>query len=96
MRSPTRPPLRTNNPALREDVLTATRLDGGGTMTVNGTVNKTSLLLILALFTASASWVLGTTGGPALGGWAIGAQPRGEPGDPPPKGAPGGPPDDAA
>jgi uncharacterized YccA/Bax inhibitor family protein len=73
MRSPTRPPLRTSNPALREDVLTATRLDGGGTMTVNGTVNKTSLLLILALFTASASWVLGTTGGPAIGGWAIGA-----------------------
>jgi uncharacterized YccA/Bax inhibitor family protein len=74
MRSPTRPPLRTSNPALREDVFTATRLDEGrGTMTVNGTVNKTALLLILALFTASASWVLGTSGGPRIGGWAIGA-----------------------
>ena len=74
MRSPTRPPLRTSNPALREDVFTATRLDEGrGTMTVNGTVNKTALLLILALFTASASWVLGTSGGPGIGGWAIGA-----------------------
>ena len=73
MRSPTRPPLRTSNPALREDVFSPTRLDEGrGTMTVNGTVNKTGLLLILALFTASASWVLGT-GGPAIGGWAIGA-----------------------
>jgi uncharacterized YccA/Bax inhibitor family protein len=74
MRSPTRPPLRTSNPALREDVFTATRLDEGrGTMTVNGTVNKTALLLILALFTATASWVLGTSGGPGIGGWAIGA-----------------------
>jgi uncharacterized YccA/Bax inhibitor family protein len=74
MRSPTRPPLRTSNPALREDVFTATRLDEGrATMTVNGTVNKTALLLILALFTATASWVLGTSGGPGIGGWAIGA-----------------------
>jgi uncharacterized YccA/Bax inhibitor family protein len=74
MRSPTRPPLRTSNPALREDVFTATRLDEGrGTMTVNGTVNKTALLLILALFTATASWLLGTSGGPGIGGWAIGA-----------------------
>ena len=74
MRSPTRPPLRTSNPALREDVFTATRLDEGrGTMTVNGTVNKTALLLILALLTASASWVLGAGGGPGVTGWAIGA-----------------------
>jgi uncharacterized YccA/Bax inhibitor family protein len=74
MRSPTRPPLRTSNPALREDVFTVPRLDEGrGTMTVNGTVNKTALLLILALFTATASWVLGTGGGPGIGGWAIGA-----------------------
>jgi uncharacterized YccA/Bax inhibitor family protein len=73
MRSPTRPPLRTGNPALREDVFTATRYDGGGTMTVQGTVNKTALLLVLALATATASWVLGTSGGPGLGGWAIGA-----------------------
>ena len=73
MRTPTRPPMRTSNPALREDVFTATRPDGGGTMTVQGTVNKTALLLVLALATATASWVLGTAGGPAVGGWAIGA-----------------------
>jgi uncharacterized YccA/Bax inhibitor family protein len=73
MRTPTQPPLRTGNPALREDVFTATRVDGGGTMTVNGTVNKTGLLLILALATASVSWVLGTGGGPGVAGWAIGA-----------------------
>jgi uncharacterized YccA/Bax inhibitor family protein len=73
MRSPTRPPLRTSNPALRDDVFNVARVDGGGTMTVNGTVNKTGLLLILALLTASASWVLGTGGGPGVAGWAIGA-----------------------
>jgi uncharacterized YccA/Bax inhibitor family protein len=73
MRSPTRPPLRTSNPALREDVFTATRHDGGGTMTVQGTVNKTALLLLLALATASASWVLGSGGGQGVAGWAIGA-----------------------
>lgn len=73
MRTPTRPPMRTSNPALREDVFRAARLDGRGTMTVNGTVNKTGLLLILALLTAGASWVLGTGGGPGVAGWAIGA-----------------------
>ncbi len=73
MRTPTRPPMRTSNPALREDVFTAARLDGGATMTVQGTVNKTALLLILALATASASWVLGTSGGPGVAGWAVGA-----------------------
>ena len=73
MRTPTRPPLRTGNPALREDILTATRTDGGGTMTVQGTVNKTALLLVLALATATASWVLATAGGPGVAGWAIGA-----------------------
>src|SRR4029450_5522622 len=71
MRSPTRPPLRTSNPAMREDVFTAPRTDGGRTMTVQGTVTKAGLLLILALATASASWVLGTSGGPGVGGWAI-------------------------
>jgi uncharacterized YccA/Bax inhibitor family protein len=73
MRTPTRPPMRTSNPALREDVFSAARLDGGATMTVNGTVNKTALLLILALVTAGASWVLATSGGPGVAGWAIGA-----------------------
>ena len=73
MRTPTRPPMRTSNPALREDVFSAARLDGGATMTVNGTVNKTGLLLILALGTAGASWVLATSGGPGVAGWAIGA-----------------------
>ncbi|HET9007489.1 MAG TPA: hypothetical protein VFQ04_12295, partial [Actinomycetes bacterium] len=69
--TPTRPPLRTSTPAMRDDVFTAPRTDGGGTMTVQGTVNKAGLLLILALATASASWVLGTSGGPGVSGWVI-------------------------
>ena len=73
MQTPTRPPMRSSNPALREDVFTTVRPDGGGTMTVQGTVNRTALLLVLALVTASASWVLGTAGGPGVAGWAIGA-----------------------
>jgi uncharacterized YccA/Bax inhibitor family protein len=73
MRTPTRPPLRTSNPALREDVFTAPRTAGAGAMTVQGTVNKTAWLLLLALATASASWVLGTAGGPGVAGWAVGA-----------------------
>jgi uncharacterized YccA/Bax inhibitor family protein len=73
MRTPTSPPMRSSNPALREDVCTAIRTDGCGTRTVQGTVNKTALLLVLALATASAAWVLGTAGGPGVAGWAIGA-----------------------
>ena len=70
MRAPTSPPMRSHNPALRDDVFT-TRLDGGGTMTVQGTVNKTALLLVLAMATATASWVLATSGGSGVAGWAL-------------------------
>jgi uncharacterized YccA/Bax inhibitor family protein len=73
MRTPTRPPQRSGNPALREDVFTATRTADGGVMTVRGTVNKTALLLVLALATATGAWVLGSAGGPGVAGWAIGA-----------------------
>jgi uncharacterized YccA/Bax inhibitor family protein len=71
MRTPTSPPMRSHNPALREDVFTTTRLEGDGTMTVQGTVNKTALLLVLAVATATANWVLGTSGGSGVAGWAI-------------------------
>jgi uncharacterized YccA/Bax inhibitor family protein len=70
MRTPTSPPMRSHNPALRDDVFTA-RLEGGGTMTVQGTVNKTALLLVLAVATATASWVLGTSGGSGVAGWVL-------------------------
>jgi uncharacterized YccA/Bax inhibitor family protein len=71
MQAPSSSPLRSHNPAFRNDALTTTRLDGGGTMTVQGTVNRTALLLVLALATASASWVLGTSGGSGVAGWAL-------------------------
>jgi uncharacterized YccA/Bax inhibitor family protein len=71
MRTPASPPMRSHNPALRDDVFTATRLDGGGTMTVQGTVNTTALLLVLAVATATASWVLGTSGGSGVAGWVL-------------------------
>jgi uncharacterized YccA/Bax inhibitor family protein len=63
--------MRSHNPALRDDVFTATRTDGGGTMTVQGTVNRTALLLVLAMATATAAWVLGTAGGPGVATWAL-------------------------
>jgi uncharacterized YccA/Bax inhibitor family protein len=51
---------RTSNPALREDIF-----KGGGplvapgqTMTVDGTVNKTSLLLLLLMISAAATWIM--------------------------------------
>ena len=71
MRAQTSPPLRSHNPALRDEVFAATRVDGGGTMTVQGTVNRTALLLLLALATATASWVLGTSGGSGVAVWAL-------------------------
>ena len=71
MRTPASPPMRSHNPALRDDVFTATRLDGGGTITVPGTVTNTALLLVLAVATATASWVLGTSGGSGVAGWVL-------------------------
>ena len=71
MRTPTSPPMRSHNPALRDDVFTATRLDGGGTMTAKETANNPALLLFLALPTSTASWVLGTSGGSGVAGWAL-------------------------
>jgi uncharacterized YccA/Bax inhibitor family protein len=63
--------MRSHNPALRGDVFTAARPEGGGTMTIQGTVNRTALLLVLAMATATASWVLGTSGGSGVAGWAL-------------------------
>jgi uncharacterized YccA/Bax inhibitor family protein len=48
---------RTANPALRDDVFTTVRAPAGRAMTVQGTVNKTALLLVLAVATAAWTWV---------------------------------------
>jgi len=50
--------MRSGNPALRTDTFTKVRsYDSSGTMTVEGTTNKTLILLFLTMF--SASWVWG-------------------------------------
>ncbi len=60
---PARTPFRSGNPALSERVFAGGVTVTGDAMTVQGTINKTALLLVLAFATAAASWVLGTAGG---------------------------------
>src|SRR6266508_833727 len=70
---PARTPFRSGNPALSERVFAGGVTVTGDAMTVQGTINTTALLLVLAFATATASWVLGTAGGAGIGGWALGA-----------------------
>jgi uncharacterized YccA/Bax inhibitor family protein len=52
---------RTSNPALREDVFRGTvgvPTAPGQTMTVDGAVNKTSLLLLLLMISAAVTWIM--------------------------------------
>jgi uncharacterized YccA/Bax inhibitor family protein len=70
---PARTPFRSGNPALSERVFAGGGTVTGDAMTVQGTINKTALLLVLAFVTAAASWVLGSAGGAGIGGWALGA-----------------------
>ena len=49
--------IRSGNPALRGDIFTGARgYDGSAAMTIQGTVNKTFILLACALFTAFWAW----------------------------------------
>ena len=66
-------PFRSGNPALNERVFAGGATVTGDAMTVQGTINKTALLLVLAFTTAAASWVLGTADPAGIGGWALGA-----------------------
>jgi uncharacterized YccA/Bax inhibitor family protein len=66
-------PFRSGNPALNERVFAGGATVTGDAMTVQGTINKTALLLVLAFTTAAASWVLGTADPAGVGGWALGA-----------------------
>ena len=47
--------MRTSNPALNDKVFDLGR-STGDVMTVNGTVNRTGILLCLLMFTAIFSW----------------------------------------
>jgi len=68
---PVRTPFRSGNPTLSERVFAGGVTVTGDAMTVQGTINKTALLLVLAFATAAASWVV--AGGAGIGGWALGA-----------------------
>jgi uncharacterized YccA/Bax inhibitor family protein len=64
--------MRSGNPALNDktflDIGTGRVVDAGNAMTLNGTVNKTAILLMLVVFTAAYTWrmVAGGTVSPML------------------------------
>jgi uncharacterized YccA/Bax inhibitor family protein len=70
---PARTPFLSGNPTLNERVFTGGAPVTGDAMTVQGTIDKTAVLLVLTVVAAAASWVLGTAGGAGIGGWALGA-----------------------
>uniref|UniRef100_A0A7V4XT18 Bax inhibitor-1/YccA family protein n=1 Tax=Acidobacterium capsulatum TaxID=33075 RepID=A0A7V4XT18_9BACT len=57
--------MRTSNPALNERVFRGQPMAFGETMTLQGTVNKTGILLLCAMATAAFSWHVFFTAGPA-------------------------------
>lgn len=72
--------MRTSNPALNEKVFTAIPYYGENAMTISGTVNKTGVLLILAVISGSFTWhqasqnvdsALPWMAGGAIGGFVI-------------------------
>jgi uncharacterized YccA/Bax inhibitor family protein len=66
-------PLRTSNPALNEKAFRGEVALGGETMTLQGTVNKTGLLLLCVVATAAWTWGIGHSETPeAAIPWMIG------------------------
>ena len=66
-------PLRTSNPALNEKAFRGEVALGGETMTVQGTVNKTGLLLLCVVATSAWTWGLAHSETPeAVYPWMIG------------------------
>ena len=63
--------MRTSNPALSDRVFRGEGVAYGNAMTLNGTVNKTGLLLICAFASAAWTWNLATTDPERAGGLAI-------------------------
>jgi uncharacterized YccA/Bax inhibitor family protein len=64
---------KTSNPALNENTFQRSIAMGGEAMTLQGTVNKTGLLLFCASATAAWTWWLANTQGPAASmPWMIG------------------------
>ena len=49
--------MRSGNPALNSKIFTSVDQDDSGTMTIEGTVNKTAMSLLLLMATASYTWM---------------------------------------
>jgi uncharacterized YccA/Bax inhibitor family protein len=64
--------MRTSNPALSEKVFTAVPYYGHEVMTISGTVNKTGLLLILAIISGSLTWYKAAADPAVAAPWMIG------------------------
>ena len=66
--------MRTANPALSDDTFRGygRAIATGDTMTVQGTVNKTAVLLLLVLLTSAWTWRLYYTAAGSLGVWIFG------------------------
>src|SRR5258707_5556814 len=66
-------PLRTSNPALNEKAFRGEVAVGGEAMTLQGTVNKTGLLLLCVVATAAWTWGMAHSETPAAAvPWMIG------------------------
>ncbi len=66
--------MRTANPALNDQTFRSYGrvIDSGDVMTIQGTVNKTAVLLVLVLITAGWTWRLYYTAAGSLGIWILG------------------------
>jgi len=66
--------MRTSNPALNDNVFRGAgrAVLAGDSMTVQGTVNKTGMLLLLVLLTAAWTWRMYYTAADSIGIWVLG------------------------
>ncbi|SVE36198.1 uncharacterized protein METZ01_LOCUS489052, partial [marine metagenome] len=48
--------MRSGNPALNSKIFTSAAQDASGVMTIEGTINKTAMSLLLLMATASYTW----------------------------------------
>lgn len=58
--------MRTSNPALNDNAFSLRASAGEGVMTIQGTVNKSFILIGLIIFSAAISWSQYVNGGPAM------------------------------
>ena len=63
--------MRTSNPVLNDKVFTAIPYYGENAMTIGGTVNKTGLLLVLAVISGSLTWYKATVNPALAAPWMI-------------------------